>query len=200
MPRSVVHKPGLECGASNGRPFCRSKRTDLPEVGTRFRFLADYKAGRRGTVVQSPAPPPLDQNECLAQMDDDPQHWQTRVLPWDVIEYLPAPAPPNWAPPVELAVAAELDSKIVKFCEAGNREGEWSVDWPVFYFVIRFVWSKRLPLQPDEMWALMEAHGVPIEFKDELSEFFDKGRDLLVQAVGKKPVKKRRVEPLAVFL
>jgi len=46
----------------------------------------------------------------------------------------------------------------------------------------------------------MEAHGVPIEFKDELSEFFDKGRDLLVQAVGKKPVKKRRVEPLAVFL
>ena len=198
MTRSVVHQPGKAHGASAGCPFCRSARTRLPEVGTRFRLLSGFNAGRTGTVVQSPAPLPLSRDEFLAQMDGEPQHMQRRILPIDIIEPIPAPEPPEWAPPVELGVAAELDSVVVKFCEAGNRESAWIVDWPAFYEVVRFIWSKRLPLQAEETWAVLRAHGVPDQFREELLEFFQRGRELLVYAVGKKPIKKRRVKPLAV--
>ena len=198
MTETVVHQPGKAHGASYGCPFCRSARTSLPEVGTRFRLLSGFQAGRRGTVVQSPAPPPLDRDEFLAQMDGEPRHWQRRILPMDIIEPIPAPEPPEWAPPVELSVAAELDLVVVKFCEAGNRESGWIIDWTAFYEIVRFTWLKRLPLQAEEIWVVLRAHGVPDEFREELSEFFRKGRDLLVYAVGKKPIKKTRVKPLAV--
>lgn len=198
MTRSVVDQPGKAHGASDGCPFCRSARTSLPEVGTRFRLLSGFDAGRTGTVVQSPAPPPLTREEFLAQMVGEPQHMQRRILPRDIIEPIPAPEPPEWAPPVELGVAAELDLVVVKFCEAGNCESGWIVDWPAFYDVVRFTWSKRLPLQAEEMWAVLRAHGVPDKFREELSEFFQRGRDLLVYAVGKKPIMKRRAKPLAV--
>lgn len=149
-----------------------------------------------GTVVQSPAPPPLPPSEFLARMDGEPQHWQRRILPMDLIEVLPKSEPPPWAPPVEMRVAAELDGIVVKFCEAGFRNGHWFVDWPSFYQIIHFIWTNRLPLEAREVWAVLEAHGIPPEFRDELSTFFRRGRELLVYAVGKRPFKNRRVNPL----
>ena len=198
MTRSAVYQPGKAHGASNGCPFCRSARTSLPGAGTRFRLLSGFDAGRTGTVVQSPAPLPWPQDEFIAQMDGEPQNIHRRILQSDIIEPIPAPEPPEWAPPVGLGVAAELDSVVVNFCERGNCESGWIVNWPTFYEIVRFTWTKRLPLQAEELWAMLRAHGVPDEFREDLSEFFQKGRDLLVYAVGKKPIKKRRVRPLSV--
>ncbi len=153
MNLNNAYGPGKAHGASVGCPFCRSVRTRLPAPGTRFRILSGFDAGRIGTVVQSPAPPPLSRDEFLAQMDGEPQNIQHRILPMVIIESIPAPEPPEWAPPVELRVAAELDLVVVAFCESGNCERGWVVNWPAFYEIVFFTWSKRLPLDAEEMWA-----------------------------------------------
>jgi hypothetical protein len=137
-------------------------------------------------------------DEFLAHMDGEPCNYQQRILRSDIIEPIPAPEPPSWAPPIELRSAAELDQTVVAFCDAGNVAGGWIVDLPAFFEVIRLIWSKRLPLSAGEMWAVLKAHGVPDDYEEEIAEFFQKGRDLLIYAVGKKPVKRYRVQPFAI--
>jgi len=190
--------PGKAHGAAQGCPFCQAARRSLPIVGARFRRLSGFEAGRKGTVIQSPAPTPLPQDEFVAHMDGEPHNHQQRILFTDIIELLPSPSPPSWAPPIKLHIAAELDKAVVAFCEAGCVTGEWIIDWPRFFGIIQLIWSKRLPLEAGEVWAMLKAHGVPSVYQNEISEFFHRGRDLLVYAAGKKPVKKYRVRPLAV--
>ena len=184
-------------GAANGCPFCRAVRSSLPEIGTRFRFLSGFRAGKRGTIVQSPAPYPWPQNECVAQLDGEPASWQSRVLPEDILEFLPAPAPPAWLPPIELRAASDFDAVVVKFCDSGATSAGWHIHWTAYFEVVRFVWWKRLPIKAEEVWAVLQAHGVPVDCQGELSNFFSQGRDLLVYSAGRKPIKKRRVRPLS---
>jgi len=44
-------------------------------------LCGEIDVGRTGTVVQSPAPPPLPPSEFLAQMDGDDPEVQMRILP-----------------------------------------------------------------------------------------------------------------------
>lgn len=187
--------PGRPHGSLRGCPFCQSLPASALEPGWRFRFLTGPHAGRSGTVL-SPLPPPYPQDEGRAQMDEDPPHWQQRLLSFYLAERLPAPDIPAWAPPIELREAAELDEVIVRFCEASFSTGEWATSRPWFHEVIRHVWRKRLPLSAAELWKVLSAHGVPARFEKPLMEFFENGRDLLVHVVRRKPIKKKRVTPL----
>jgi len=187
--------PGRPYGALPGCPFCQSLPASALEPGARFRFLTGSQAGRMGTVL-SPLPPPYPQGEGRAQMDQDPPHWQQRLLSFDLAERLPIPEIPTWAPPIELREAAELDEVVVRFCEASFVAGEWTISRPWFYEIIRHIWRKRLPLSASELWKVLGAHGVPDRFERTLMELFQNGRDLLVHAVGRKPIRKKRVTPL----
>jgi len=190
--------PGRRKGSSSGCPFCKNARFTLPQVGIRFRVLSGFQTGRAGVVVESPAPPPLPPTEFIAQMDGDLPDVQRRILPSEIIEPFPFAVPPEWAPPLSLQAASELDSVIVTFCEAGAEGDQWIMKWPFYYEVIRFIWHRRLPIEANELWRVLCAHGAPDRFETELSDFFVKGRELLIHAFGKKPVKKKRVKPLSV--
>ena len=198
MANNNVVLPGRKKGAASGCPFCKNTRFGPLQVGIRFRLLSGFQSGRTGIVTQSPAPPPLPPTELIAQMDGDPADIQMRILPTEIVEPAPFPTPPEWAPPISLRAACELDSVIVRFCEAGLEDDRWAINWPFYNEVIRFSWYRRLPIEPDELWPVLRAHGVPYRFKTELLDFFVKGRDLLVHACGRKPVKKKRVKPLSI--
>jgi len=129
-------------------------------------------------------------------MDGEPPNWQRRIGRHQLIEILPAPGVPQWAPPIELVAAAQLDERIVSLCEAGRHNNGWHVSWPKLFEIIRFIWSKRLPLEPEELWLVLKAHGVPANRKDEIIDSLYFGRELLIYCVGKRPVKKKRVCPL----
>lgn len=135
-------------------------------------------------------------NQFPAQFDDEPGEFRL-ILGHDLIQLLPAPPPPSWAPPLCLQDAAELDSVVVDFCDKSYHDGEWVLDWLAFYEIVRTIWTKRLPIQSRELWAVLHAHGVPEKWRRKLSEFFTKGRDLLLYSVGKSPIKKKRIEPLS---
>jgi hypothetical protein len=132
-------------------------------------------------------------------MDHDPPNVQCRVLlEHELIQVLPPPPTPDWAPPLCLTDAAELDSVVLYFCNRCYRNGKWKMECQAFYEVIRRVWTLRLPIEPHELWMVLRVHGIPERWKKQLLEIFTKGRDLLVHSVGKKPIKKKRVAPFSI--
>jgi hypothetical protein len=183
-------------GSLSGCPFCIASGIAIPEVGTGFRIINGYNAGATGVVVERAKNLPPLPNEFLAQMDNDPPHIQHSVFEHKLIQLLPPT--PDWAPPLCLEDAAELDSVLVYFCGKSVRNGKWHLDWSAFFEIIRRIWTRRLPIESHELWAVLHAHGVPQRWEKRLTDFFAKGRDLLVYAVGKKPIKKKRVAPLSV--
>jgi hypothetical protein len=135
-------------------------------------------------------------NQFPAQLDDEPGQYRM-ILENDLIQLLPSPPAPGWAPPLSLQDSADLDLVVVNFCNKSFQDGNWDLDWSAFYEVIRTVWSKRLPIESREIWAVLNAHGIPERWRRELSEFFTKGIDLLIYSTGKAPIKKKRIEPLS---
>lgn len=195
--RTIV--PGQIEGFLSGCPFCASRRIGIPEIGTRFRFISGLFSGCAGTVVEVPDDIPRIENEFLAQLDHDPPNVQTRVsIERQSIQRIPPLPTPEWAPPVCSDEADKIDKAVVQFCEKSYCRGEWKIDWNSFNGVVYTVWYYRLPLTPPEVWRILEAHGVPERSKKGLIEFFEKARNLLVYSCGRKPIKNKRVAPLAI--
>ena len=188
--------PGRAQGALSGCPFCIAACQAVPEIGTRFRIISGFKVGEKGTVVEWPKDFTPIPNQFPAQLDNEPSQFRI-ILENELIQILPAPPVPPWAPPLCLQDAADLDSAVVNFCNQSYHGENWNLDWSAFYEIVRTIWTKRLPIESRELWAVLNAHGVPERWRRKLSEFFTKGRDLLVYSVGKSPIKKKRTEPLS---
>jgi hypothetical protein len=183
-------------GCLSGCPFCIASALGIPKTGTRFRIISGFKVGEQGTVVKWPKDSTPIPNQFLAQLETESGQFRI-ILEEDLIQLLPALPPPSWAPPLGLQDAADLDSVVVNFCNKSFQDGEWVLDWLVFYEIVRTIWTKRLPIQSRELWAVLDAHGVPEKWRRKLSDFFTRGRDLLIYSAGKRPFKNKRVEPLS---
>jgi hypothetical protein len=195
--RTIV--PGEIEGFLSGCPFCTSLRIGIPETGKRFRVISGVQRGSIGTVVEWPPNIPKIENAFMAQLDCDSPDCQTSILiKWQMIQLYPFAPTPEWAPPLSMEDASELDKAITDFCEKSFANGIWEIDWEFFNEVIRSVWKNRLPLEPNELWPVLEAHGVPQGSKKDIMEFYERGRNLLVQVVGRKPIKKKKVAPLSL--
>jgi hypothetical protein len=185
-------------GRESGCPFCGARFRIIPEIGTRFRIISGYNAGETGTVVEWPKNFPPLPNEFLEQMDSEPTDIQSRVLlEHELVQILPPAPTPDWAPPLCLRDAAELDSVVLYFCNTCYHNAKWKLDWQSFYEVTRKIWTLRLPLEPSELWLVLYAHGIPERWQKRLSVFYLKGKELLVYSVGKRPIKKKKVSPFS---
>lgn len=186
---------GRSDGALSGCPFCRTVASPtFPPVGTRIRTLSGIDIGRSGTVTQSPLREPLPRNEIIALMDGDPETAEIRIGLKE-FERLPASDPPNWAPPISLRDASDLETLVIYLCEKGNSPAGWTIHWTAYYEVISAIWRRRIPITGDELWSVLHAHGIHDRFAPDLKEFFTRGRDLLIAANGRKPGKKKRTKP-----
>jgi hypothetical protein len=189
-------KTAQDHGCLSGCPFCIAASLGIPKTGTRFRIISGFKVGEKGTVVEWPKDSTPIPNQFPVQFDNEPGEFRI-ILENELTQLLPAPPPPSWAPPLCLQDAADLDSVVVNFCNKSFQNGEWVLDWLAFYEIVRKIWMQRLPIESPELWAVLKAHGVPDRWKRKLSDFFTKGRDLLLYTVGKRPFKNKRVEPLS---
>lgn len=190
-------RSGLSAGRKSGCPFCLARNGDLPKVGEKIRLLSDYRAGRTMKVVEAPSELPLRPGEILVEVDDDEPGFQQVVhTEWELIETLPGPPTPAWAPSISLREAEELDRIVLKCCDQSTGDSRQTSNLQPFYDLIRHVWQRRLPIEPKEIWAVLEAHGVPSNLRNRLIKLYKEGRELLVYAAGRKPIKKKRVPPL----
>jgi len=199
MTKRKVLKPGIAAGINSGCPFCLARTTGLPKVKDRIQILTDYRAGLKGTVVETPPSISLRKGEFLVQFDHDRPEIQQKVsLERDLIliGFTSEEPIPIWAPPITLREATELDNAVIQFCQRGFSGNRWKPHLLSFYEIIKRVWSKRLPVEAKEVWAILEAHGVPQLYKKRLTELFHDGRNLLEYAIGRKPIKKKGVPPV----
>lgn len=195
--RSIV--PGSIEGFLSGCPFCTSQRIGIPEISSRFRIILGTHLGAIGTVVEWSKNIPSMPDEFLAHLDHEPPEWQTRVcIKRQMIQLFPFAPVPEWAPPLCMSDAGEIDQATVRFCEMSFQKGKWKTDWNSLNEVIAVSWYKRLPLEPNELWLILKAHGAPETSEPEIVEFYERGRNLLVYSCGRKPIKKKRVKPLLV--
>lgn len=195
--RTIV--PGRIEGFLSGCPFCASQRIGIPEIGSRFRIISGTHLGAVGTVVEWHKNIPYMPDEFMAHLDGEPPEWQNRVsIERQMIQLFPFAPAAEWAPPLCMSDAGEIDKATVRFCERSFEKGKWKTDWNSLNEVVGTSWYKRLPLEPNELWLVLKAHGVPERLKVEIVEFYEKGRNLLVYSCRRKPIKKKRVEPLLI--
>ena len=146
-------------------------------------------------VIKEPEKCSLRPTEILVHMDQDPVgRDRTLLLDNELIQELPAPQIPGWAPFLSLPDAAIVDRAVVDFCSVSYSASQWRSDWPMFFELIRLVWRYRLPVTGSEISDILTAHGVCTSWQKGLPEFFEKGIELLVHVNGRKPVKRRRTK------
>lgn len=193
----------IESGISTGCPFCKATMLGIPKPGDNIRILTGYDAGHVVRVVDNKYNIPLGSGEFLVKYENDPLdryitvsgEGKERIL----FEYIPPSPTPNWAPPICLRYAEELHGRLIRFWVRSLRQdGSFKPIIDAFFEVITYIWYNRLPLRPEELWAVLEAHGFPYKSKERLTQFYKEGMDLLIYATGRKPFNNRRVKPFSI--
>lgn len=191
--RTIV--PGQIEGFLAACPFCTARQKGSPQIGVHFRIISGSCAGQTGVVLQEPDKYSLRSTEIVAHMDNDPERHNRRMLiDHELMQQLPIAPVPEWAPFLSLSDAAILDAAVCHFCSASSRASRWRVNWPAFLELIRLVWQHRLPITALELSDVLSAHGAPRSSRKRLSDCFDSGLALLVNAAGREPIKKKRTK------
>jgi hypothetical protein len=148
-----------------------------------------------GTVSKTDLGPTFRTGTFLIHADIEPVHVEQIVDP-ALHVYSPHAATfrlPEWFPPFAMRECVDLHSALVAYIDRNVRLGGWTWDRKNFYEVIRYAWAKRLPIEALEIWRLLAAHGVPSHLQEEISVLFDEGTDILVYAMGRRAVKRKRL-------
>jgi hypothetical protein len=175
-------------------PFCTAIASPPLIGGEEVFVLSGVFVGLRARIVPPPYPKWLNPGEVLLEpLEGDGSHF-TFNQRGEIAQRLPGLDRPDWYPPISLVDAAELHDAILRFCLRHNWDEIESVDWRQFYVLVEHVWRRRLPLEPDEMGVLLQRHGLPKPCLTEVVNLFRHCRDVLVTAVGRKPVKKKRAD------
>jgi hypothetical protein len=181
-------------GADSRCPFCLAILAPSLDEGDRLLALSDFMAGGTGRVVPTPENlrGVLKPWTVFVKFKGTPRGQLTML---DQGRYLavrlPAPRRPQWFPPLPLRLAGDCHAELLRFCSAQSVSEPC---WDDFSWLIASIWRARLPLEGDEMVEMLRAHGIPHEVSAELGRFFGHGRNLLVVAAGRRPVKKFRTD------
>lgn len=188
-------KPGVASGEASGCPFCLARRRPPPKLGQRVRVFTDYGAVFTGEVVPLPESLKGKLREVIAvHIDTEPAEDSHLVyLRQALVEILPPVPMPLWAPPLSLQDTAELERFVIDFCCESYRGHVWKASWSAFYYLTVRVWRRRFPITGEELWAVLQAHSIPARLHKRLVQLFHDGREILICAEGRKPIKKNRV-------
>jgi hypothetical protein len=115
-----------------------------------------------------------------------------------LMETLPQGPLPSWVPPIRLKEAGQLDMIAMRMCNEDHPGSHATPDLSLLYQLIQYIWHQRLDLTADEVWAVLEAHGAPLDWRSEVMSRYQYGHEALVRVVGKRPFKNRRVAPLSI--
>lgn len=188
---------GQKCGC----PFCTATAMQNFKfaAGDRIRLLSGSRAGRQATVISRPEIVSNDHQMLLVQMDDDDSSSQQMVnLRFELVEREPYLSVPSWAPPLSIRKTYELHKYIAEFCEKNSSGSSKKIDFTSLYILTFRIWNKRLPLDVNKVWVLLENHGVPLRWKSTIVKLMAHGQALLLTVNGKKPIKKYLVEPMSL--
>jgi hypothetical protein len=164
----------IEKGIVSGCPFCKAINADFPKIGDKVKILSDFKAGLIGEVTE------VEQEEIIVHFLYDPKEYQYRVLlKYDLVEPSPFLVVPSWAPAIPLKRAAKLHDLVINFCQKSLCNSKWKFGQSAFSDIVVHIWFKRLPIEPPELWRILEAHGIPSKWKNHSLKLFGLIKEVL---------------------
>ncbi|MGH8067701.1 MAG: hypothetical protein ACRERE_21225 [Candidatus Entotheonellia bacterium] len=191
-------------GKASGCPFCLVRGRELPRVGERVRVLYDEitagipSTGKVGTVIKKHVSYPLKAREVQIQLDGNSSGGFTTIdIDQVLVENLPGSHFPSWIPPIRLSELGGLEDMVIRLFDddIGSESRNFKIN--TFYYLISYVWSKKIPLKGEELWTMLEVHGMPLNWKDELIKRYEYGIETLVRITGERLYKNRRMVPLS---
>jgi hypothetical protein len=200
MPRNAQIAAPPDAARRAGCPFCAARIAARPDVGDRVVVLNRFRAGMVGTVSHTDIDGRFHPGTFLIKADGDKPGVEQIINPHlDLFSVLSARKRlPDWLPPLCMRETAELDEIVLAVCDRYAKMGSPKWNAAPFYRLIEHCWRNRLPLSSDEVWVMLEAHGIPKKFEKEVRRAYIEGTQLLVYSHGRKPIKKKRVKPLSV--
>lgn len=189
--------PPISIGIQAGCPFCRARVDQEPNTGQQILFLSGTDTGQVGTHV-SAASPPLRMDQFLVKMDYQTDGSFRIVTPLsDLFIVEPFGDVPAWMPPFSIEDALALHEAILMTFDRSRQETGTAAIPLAIHPIVATCWWRRMPISSDEAWGMLAAHGFDVLNPYEFSRFFSFGIELLIATHGRKPIRKRRMEPLS---
>ena len=206
-------------GLSSGCPFCKALNyRELPKLGDKIRILTQYMAGRIVEVIEDHTSTPI--RISPDQMDEFPTH----IVPLqpgeirahengseyrtflDIEDHLLEPEPflpvPNWAPPISFSQAAEFHFYVMNVCNESFSNGKWKFNRFALIIPITYILNRRLPIDPVEFWAILEAHAFPLKWKNYLVTLYKDCKEVVriyhFMDSGRNYTPKKKVIPFSI--
>ena len=178
-------------------PYCLAAQSPWPVVGTSLMFLNGIDVGQVGVVVRDKwGTCPSDR--FLVKMEYEKQSDVLRmVMPRHEL-YLDVNLLriPDWVPSVSIEDNARLHERFLccgGLAAAQDRDGFGTA----FADVVHVCWQHRLPLNAEEIWLALQAHGLDPHSKARVVELFEFGTGLLVRTHGRPAIKRKRMPPMS---
>ena len=185
------YPPGEIIGFLSGCPVCAARRRGPLPKGTRFQIISGHHSGKTGIVTEEAERHKIRPYKFLAQMDGEPETQQQRILyEIEFVEPLPLSPRPDWCSGLHLRDLAAFHNEVLRLCDASASGGPWQTDFRSLAVLTIKIWQQRISISPDELWAVLSAHGVPNSVERDMEQMYDFGIRCLILACGRKPIKK----------
>lgn len=207
-------------GISSGCPFCKALHyNESPRIGSKIRILTNSMAGLIGEVIGDETA--LPNWDSSSQEDELPTSKIDSLRPGEIIvhengsrydiplsikDHLLEPEPflpvPDWAPPISFYWAAKFHSFIMEACNDSFSDGKWKFHRFPIILPITYIFNQRLPIDPVELWKILEAHGFPLKFKKKLVTLYEDCQEVVriyhFMNSGRNYKRKKRVTPFSI--
>lgn len=185
-----------ESGAENGCPFCRARLEKHLTTNDVIVQLAGPNAGKKYEVVEKSS---LGGEWHCREQIENPDGLYALTPNCQLYLKLPLPAIPNWMLSLCVEDCCLVDDVLMRIVSFQSKFGTMSFDLKHLSHLISFCWLHRIPIQPEELCNLLEAHGHPVKMRIDTLNTIMRGTYLLTFANGKSAIKRRKMKPFKFF-
>lgn len=187
-----------ECGLVSNCPFCVAAENRFPSIGTSIVFLRGHDAGCRGVVRENPNNGTVHYAFTVKMDYEIGENTLRMVRPGldlflDVRQY----EVPDWIPSLSIDDNIWLHEEMFRHVSKRWDDNDHQAMRKI---LIGFIWAcsaRRLPVNGEDVFKLLEAHGFLSRIEKKFVEQFDFGIEVLTSIHGRAPIKRRRMLPMS---
>jgi hypothetical protein len=165
-----------------------------PAVGTTILFLRRENIGQTGVVIEDKFGSCRGGSFLVRLANQGEGVIGSAVMPFtdlyiDVNEF----CLPTWMPPVSIEDNAHLHEGMLRYLVRTSASRNRRVRKESIQSLIATCWWGRLPLDGNDIWPMLAAHGVRESDRSFLIQHFEFGLDLLRNVNGRRAIKRKRM-------
>jgi hypothetical protein len=207
-------------GVSSGCPFCKGLiYTESPKVGDKIRILTEYMTGLVGEVIGDETCLPIRDSSAkedefstsgvvyprpgeIIVHENGSKNQTILFIKDDLFEPEPFSPVPNWAPDISFYEFAKFHTIIMQICNDSFGDSKYKYNRFALIHAITYILNRRLPINADEFWVILEAHGFPLKWKKHLVMLYEDCKEVVrvyhFMSSGRNYTRKKRVFPFSI--